>query len=162
MLNEQQIAKDALSKVSRNFFKEFKMNYHRYRDHLRSSLETLIKFFSASFNDTVRSFFLFNVIILCETIAKEQLNLALLVTKDRVFVTQQGIDKFTDELLFANEISKVLFHNQFPSFNAVRVQRDILFKLKKFTELAYRRITRYCERSIERGTPVVIKFKNDV
>jgi hypothetical protein len=34
-----------------------------------------------------------------------------------------------------------------------------MFKLKKFTELADRRITRYVERQAEKGNIISIKFK---
>lgn len=155
------ITKDALSKVSRHFYKEFKMNYRRFSYSVGETLLTLLKFFETAPSDTVKSFFQFNMIILCENLAMEQFKLALLVTKDyRMFITQRGMDKFTEELELVNQVNKVLFFNNFPNFQAVRVQREIMFKLKKFTELADKRITRYIEKQAEKGNQIVIKFKN--
>jgi len=74
-------------------------------------------------------------------------------------VTQEGLDRFTDELLVASEFSKILYFNTFPTFQATRTQRDIMYKLKKFTELADKRITRYMERQAERGNIINIKFR---
>jgi len=117
MLNKDKIVtKDALSKVSRHFFKDFKMNYHRFTGYVHESLVTLLKFFETCPSDTAKSFFAFNMSVLCETLAMEQFKLALIVTKDRAFVTQDGLDRFTDELLIANEFNKVLYFNTFPSF----------------------------------------------
>ncbi len=87
------------------------------------------------------------------------MKLAMCANNERAFVTQPGFDKFTNELLIVNEINKVLFHNTFATFNAVRTQRDIMFRLKKFTEIAERRINRYIERQAERGNQIVIKFR---
>lgn len=83
ILSDQIITKDALSKVSRHFFKEIKMNYRHFGDQLCETLFTLKKFFEASLFDTVRTFFEFNFVILCETLATEQFKLALTVTKER-------------------------------------------------------------------------------
>jgi hypothetical protein len=111
------ITKDALSKVSRHFYKELKMNYRRAALPIGETLLTLLKFFETCPSDTVKTFFQFNMIVLCENIAMEQFKLALLVTKDyRMFVTQRGMDKFTEELEFVNQINKVLFFNSFPNF----------------------------------------------
>ena len=38
---------------------------------------TLLKFFETGLTETVRSYFQFNLIILCETLAQEQFKLAL-------------------------------------------------------------------------------------
>ena len=71
MFSTQIITKDALSKVSRSFFKEFKMNYRRYPEEIFPFISTLLKFFDCSPLETVKTFFVFNVIILCETLAVE-------------------------------------------------------------------------------------------
>ena len=65
------VTKDALSKVSRHFFKDFKMNYRRYSSYVHDSLVTLLKFFETCPSDTVKSFFAFNTSVLCETLAME-------------------------------------------------------------------------------------------
>ena len=75
-------------------------------------------------------------------------------------MTQEGFDRFTDELLIVSDINKVLYFNNFPTFQATRTQRDIMYKLKKFTELADKRITRYMERQAERGNIINIKFRH--
>jgi hypothetical protein len=65
------ITKDALSKVSRHFYKEFKMNYKRYSFQVHDSMVTLLRFFETCPVDTVKSFFAFNMSVLCETLAME-------------------------------------------------------------------------------------------
>ena len=88
--------------------------------------------------------------------------MALTISKERNFMTQQGLKKFTWELDLINEVNKALFHNDYQNnYKAVRTQKDVMFKIKKFAELTERRYTRFMLRSEERGTPVVIKFKND-
>jgi hypothetical protein len=74
------------------------------------------------------------------------MKLAMCANNERGFLQQVGFDKFSNELRIANEINKVLFHNTFYTFNAVRMQRDIMYRLKKFTEIAERRVTRHIER----------------
>jgi hypothetical protein len=116
-MTDKIVTKDALSKVSRNFYKEFKMNYNRLScSTVTYCMVTLLKFFETGLTETVRSYFQFNLIILCETLAQEQFKLALQVTKERQFVTQQGMNKFTEELAMVNELNKVLFHNSFLNF----------------------------------------------
>jgi hypothetical protein len=68
---EKIVAKDALSKVSRHFFKDFKMNYRRFTGFVHETLLTLLKFFETCPSDTVKSFFAFNTCVLCETLAME-------------------------------------------------------------------------------------------
>lgn len=119
-LTDKIITKDALSKVSRHFYKEVKMNYRNFDFKLKDHFFSLLHFFESCPSTTVKTFFNFNMIILCETIATEQMKLAMCATNERAFVTQAGLDKFTNELLIANEINKVLFHNTFATFNAVR------------------------------------------
>ena len=88
-LSGQLITKDALSKVSRNFFKEFKMNYRANFDDVFGMLRTVLKFFQQSASDTIKSFMQFMLANLCETLAEEQFNLALIIFKEKNFVGQQ-------------------------------------------------------------------------
>jgi len=87
--SQQLITKDALSKVSRNFFKEFKMNYRTHYPDIFGMLTTILKFFELSYSDTIRSFMQFMLANLCETLAEEQFKLALIVFKEKNFVSQQ-------------------------------------------------------------------------
>jgi hypothetical protein len=86
-LSDQLITKDALSKVSRSFFKEFKMNFRRFPFSTHLIVTTIMKFFEYSPSDTVRTFVIFNVIILCETLAAEQFNMAVTVSREKNFMT---------------------------------------------------------------------------
>ena len=89
--------------------------------------------------------------------------MAVTVTKERGFMTQEGLDKFTYELDLISEVNKTLFHNDWQfNFRAIRIQRDMMFKIKKVAELIERRYQRYALRAEERGTPVTFKFKNDI
>lgn len=70
-MTDKIITKDALSKVSRHFYKEVKMNYRNFDYKLKNHMFSLLHFFEANSSQTVRTFFNFNMIILCETIATE-------------------------------------------------------------------------------------------
>jgi len=70
-LTDKIITKDALSKVSRHFYKEVKMNYRNFDYKLKDHFFSLLHFFESCPSTTVRTFFNFNMIILCETIATE-------------------------------------------------------------------------------------------
>lgn len=58
-LSEQTISKDALSKVTKNFFKEFKMDYRRFNENAQfvRILRTMGHFYEGHQSETVRSFF---------------------------------------------------------------------------------------------------------
>jgi hypothetical protein len=81
------VTKDGLSKVSRHFYKEIKMNYRKHDSRLRVHLSTLLRFFETNPSITVRTFFNFNMVVLCETIATEQMKLAMCANNERVFLT---------------------------------------------------------------------------
>jgi hypothetical protein len=70
-MTDKIVTKDGLSKVSRHFYKEVKMNYRKFDFHLKEHLFILLRFFETNPSVTVRTFFNFNMIILCETIATE-------------------------------------------------------------------------------------------
>lgn len=59
-----------MSKVSRNFFKEFKMNYRNFED-VNKMFNVIIKFFEQSQSQTIRTFIEFNLTNLCESLAQE-------------------------------------------------------------------------------------------
>lgn len=61
------IPKDILSRVSKNFYKEMKMNY-RSIENIEDIFATLFRFFSLKItpNETILSFFQFNTINLCD------------------------------------------------------------------------------------------------
>jgi hypothetical protein len=70
-MTDKIITKDALSKVSRHFYKEFKMNYRNFDFKMKDHMFTLLHFFESNPSPTVKTFFNFNMIILCETIGTE-------------------------------------------------------------------------------------------
>lgn len=72
-LSDQTISKDALSKVTKNFFKEFKMDYrmHCEHGHFVNVLRTMYHFYEGHKSETVRSFFQFMIAITCERLADD-------------------------------------------------------------------------------------------
>lgn len=78
------VPKDALSRVSKHFFKELKMNY-RQLDHLFPTLTTLFYFFDSTENETVKSFFQFNLVNVCEQISEEHFKFISSIIKERNF-----------------------------------------------------------------------------
>jgi hypothetical protein len=101
------------------------MRYRQYPQDVFSILNTLMRFFECAPCETTKTFYRFNVIVLCDALAHEQFTLALVDTKERNFMTQGGLDRITENLTLANEFNKVLFHLDFAkNFKAVRVQRD--------------------------------------
>ena len=82
------ISKDALSKVSKSFFKELKMHYRKLGVSFNQILTSLTCFFVGHESQTVASFWQFNVIITCERIADEHAHFVFTILKDRTFTDQ--------------------------------------------------------------------------
>eukprot|EP00347_Sterkiella_histriomuscorum_P007334 403349349 len=144
-MSEKQPPKDALSKVSKNFFKEFKMNYRKY-DNVYEMFKTIYKFFELPQNQTIRTFIEFTLINLSEQLSEEQFNLALIIFREKNFVSQENLDKFVFEIQKCNDLIKFLFFLDTDNYRCIRTVREIQHKCKKFTEFAQRRIEKIIEK----------------
>jgi len=87
------ISKDALSKVSKNFFKEVKMNY-RSIPAIQDIFVPLFKFFEGHQSDTVKSFFHFMVCITFDRLTDEHGKFVYTLIKDRQFTEKENLAKF--------------------------------------------------------------------
>lgn len=83
------ISKDALSKVSKTFFKELKMHYRKLGDNgFVEVLTSLSSFYMGHESQTVGSFWQFMVAITCERITDEHAHFVFTILKDRSFTEQ--------------------------------------------------------------------------
>lgn len=88
------ISKDALSKVSKTFFKELKMHYRRLGPGFTTMLTNLCNFFGGHESQTVASFWQFMIMNVCERIADEHASFVFTILKDRLFTEQAQLKKF--------------------------------------------------------------------
>mmetsp|Transcript_33098 Transcript_33098/g.43591 ORF Transcript_33098/g.43591 Transcript_33098/m.43591 type:complete len:131 (+) Transcript_33098:798-1190(+) len=84
-LTRVNISKDALSKVSKTFFKELKMNYRKLATNFVTVLTSLSNFFGGHESQTVASFWQFMVMNVCERVADEHAHFVFTILKDRLF-----------------------------------------------------------------------------
>lgn len=82
------ISKDALSKVSKTFFKELKMHYRKLGTNFTTVLASLSNLFVGHESQTVASFWQFMVAVTCERIADEHAHFVFTILKDRSFTDQ--------------------------------------------------------------------------
>ena len=83
--NRVNISKDALSKVTKTFFKELKMNYRRLGAKFVTTLTSLSNFFGGHESQTVASFWQFMTMNVCEKITDEHALFVFTILKDRLF-----------------------------------------------------------------------------
>lgn len=84
-LTRTNISKDALSKVSKTFFKELKMHYRKLGPTFALTLINLSNFFVGHESQTVASFWQFMVMTVCERITDEHAHFVFTILKDRLF-----------------------------------------------------------------------------
>ena len=84
-LTRHNISKDALSKVSKTFFKEVKMNYRKLGANFTKIFVNLSNLFSGHESQTVASFWQFMVATTCERVADEHAHFMFTILKDRLF-----------------------------------------------------------------------------
>lgn len=144
------ISKDSLSKVSKTFFKELKMNYRQLQADFASILCDMSAFFLGHESITVASFWQFMVAVTIERVADEHAHFIFTILKDRTFTDQASLQKFQAELLIFNEFMWALFHCnlEYNAFFAFRTLRDIQTRVKRFCEASDNRIERALERAI--------------
>jgi len=151
-LSDFTVSKDALSKVTKNFFKEFKMDYRRYSESnsFVKILSTMHYFFEGHKSETVRSFFQFMIAITCERLGDEHCQFVFTIVRERTFTDKNMLQKFQVELRTFNAFMTVLFHLDYPysRFPAFRSLRDIQHRVKRFCEVSDRRIERQLSRNI--------------
>jgi hypothetical protein len=122
-LSSHTVTKDAMSKVSKTFFKELKMNYRNNK--YSQTLISVHRFFEWH-NETVRSFMQFQIMITCEKLAEEHGNFVYTILKDKTFTDTETLQKFQRELNVFNEFITVLFMCEFKfcRYQAIRALRD--------------------------------------
>ena len=149
-LTYQSISKDSLSKVSKTFFKDLKMNYRALQADFASILCDMSAFFLGHESITVASFWQFMVAVTVDRVADEHAHFIFTILKDRTFTDQASLQKFQAELLVFNEFMWVLFHCnlEYNAFFAFRTLRDIQTRVKRFCEASDNRIERALERAI--------------
>jgi len=86
-LSPTMVAKDGLSKVSKNFFKDLKLNYRR--PEFAQTLIDVHRFFEWH-DESVRSFIHFQIMITCENLIEEHANFTYTVLRDRAFGEKEG------------------------------------------------------------------------
>ncbi|CDW79194.1 UNKNOWN [Stylonychia lemnae] len=149
-----------INNLAQNFFKEFKMNYRNVAS-VYKIFNVIHKFFETTQNQTIRTFIEFNLVNLCDTLAQEQFKMALHIFNEKNFVSQTNVDKFTNELLKINDFIKFLFFLNTGAYQCIRTVREIQYKVKKFTDVAQRRIDKVIERQKLQGVIINIKYPID-
>ena len=167
-------SKDALSKVSKQFFKDLKLNY-RFIEDLGQVLRTIMKIFEAQdilmqsghscYSQNVKSeqmvvdqrinlsFIQFMMMNLCDRLSEEHQKFMFSLVSRKNYSQSETVDKFKSELLRMNELSSVLAHQDFEhcKFYSVRALRENQRYTRRLCEVVDHKIERAMDYQWQRS-----------